>query len=398
MNHSLAPLRTWRRLNTAMTVLAIAFFLMVSTWPESMQQTVLAKENGLARQNRPEFNRVNLTTFDEPWAMAVLPDGRFLITEKAGQLYLFNEKTQAKTAVANIPKVDYGGQGGLGDVILAPDFAESHNIYLSYVEAGAGNTRGAKVIRATLDETSATPQLTGITTIWTQTPKVSGRGHYSHRLLFSHDQAYLYISSGDRQKFNPAQDMSTNLGKVIRLYPDGTVPTNNPFYGQAAPSDEIWSLGHRNILGMQFDSKGTLWAHEMGPRGGDELNVIIRGKNYGWPLVSNGRHYDGRNIPDHNTQPEFVPPEIAWTPVISPSSMSIYAGNVFPAWQDKGLFSGLSSKSLVVVDFGDSSHKARELYRYELGTRIRNVTTTDDGRVYLLEDGKGAHFWRLDPK
>jgi len=383
-----------------LVALIIVYVFMAAGWPNTLQQKAMAMamDGGQADQDKPAFNQVSLAKFEEPWAMATLPDGRFLITEKAGRLFLFDEKEETKTAIANLPEVDYGGQGGLGDVILAPDFQESRTLYLSYVEPGKGDTRGAKVVKATLDETSATPGLIQLTDIWTQTPKVSGRGHYSHRLLFSPDKKFLFISSGDRQKFTPAQDMATNLGKIIRLYPDGTVPTDNPFHGQKAPANEVWSLGHRNVLGMQFDARGNLWAHEMGPRGGDELNVIFPGKNYGWPVVSNGRHYDGRNIPDHATRPDFAPPEITWTPVISPSSMSIYAGEVFPAWHGKGLFSGLSSQALVVVDFGDDKRKARELYRYELGTRIRNVTSTADGRVYLLEDGKGAHLWRLDPQ
>lgn len=386
------------RTKNALTAFFVICVFMVTGWPNTLQPTMAMAMDGGQADQKPAFNRVSLAKFEEPWAMAVLPDGRLLITEKVGRLYLFDEKTQIKTAITNLPAVDYGGQGGLGDVILAPDFKKSRALYLSYVEPGKDGTRGAKVVKATLDESSGTPRLTQLTDIWTQTPKVSGHGHYSHRLLFSPDKKFLFISSGDRQKFAPAQDMATNLGKIIRLHPDGTVPTDNPFYGQEAPAGEVWSLGHRNVLGMQFDARGSLWAHEMGPRGGDELNVIFPGKNYGWPVVSNGRHYDGRNIPDHATRPDFTPPEITWTPVISPSSMSIYAGEIFPAWHGKGLFSGLSSQALVVVEFGDDKRKARELYRYELGTRIRNVTSTEDGRVYLLEDGKGAHLWRLDPQ
>lgn len=382
---------------TIYTFFMICLFMLIS-WPGSLQSVALAMEKEQSGQAKPTFNRVQLATFEEPWAMAELPDGRFLITEKAGKLYLFNEKEQTKTAVANVPTVDYGGQGGLGDVMPAPDFTASRAIYLSYVEAGKNGTRGAKVIRAILDESQAKPRLSELADIWTQTPKLRGRGHYSHRLLFSPDKEFLFISSGDRQEFDPAQDMSGNLGKIIRLRPDGTVPEDNPFYSRGTPANQVWSLGHRNVLGMQFDAEGNLWAHEMGPRGGDELNLILPGTNYGWPLVSNGRHYDGTDIPDHATRPDFKPPLITWTPVISPAGMSIYQGTVFPAWQGKGLFSGLSSKALVVVDFGDDSQKPRELYRYELGTRIRNVSTSAAGRVYLLEDGKGAKFWRLEPK
>ena len=365
-------------------------------------------EESLANTEKPTFTTKTVASFDEPWAMTALPrihsqPPKLLVTQKAGELLIVDTATGVKTSVNGVPKVAYGGQGGLGDIILAPDFATSNNIYISYVEAGKGadsNKFGAKVIKATLMglDTDA-PSLQAMTPIWEQFPKVKGQGHYSHRLLFSPDGQYLYISSGERQEKTPAQDMSVNLGKIIRLNPDGSVPADNPFMNTNNDiADQFWTTGHRNVLGMAFDEKGRLWAHEMGPRGGDEFNLIEKGKNYGWPIVSNGRNYTGTDIPDHDTRPDFAAPEITWTPVISPSSISIYhAGkhNDFPAWQGNALISGLSSKALIVVSF-DKNNGAAERYRYDMGERIRGVLNVD-GQVWLLEDGAKGRLLRLLP-
>ena len=363
----------------------------------------------LANTEKPTFTTKTVASFNEPWAMTALPrihnqPLKLLITQKAGELLIVDTATGVKTSVNGVPKVAYGGQGGLGDIILAPDFATSNNIYISYVEAGTGsdsNKFGAKVIKATLTglDTDA-PRWQAITPIWEQTPKLKGQGHYSHRLLFSPDGQYLYISSGERQEKTPAQDMSVNLGKIIRLHPDGSVPADNPFAQNGSDiAAQFWTIGHRNILGMAFDDKGRLWAHEMGPRGGDEFNLIEKGNNYGWPVVSNGRNYSGTDIPDHDTRPDFVAPKISWTPVISPSSISIYQTgkyNDFPAWQGNALISGLSSKALIVVKFADNNGAA-ERYRYDMGERIRSVLTVD-GQVWLLEDGDKGRLLQLLPR
>ena len=366
-------------------------------------------EESLANTEKPAFTTKTVASFDEPWAMTALPrihnqPLKLLITQKAGELLIVDTATGVKTSVNGVPKVAYGGQGGLGDIILAPDFATSNNIYISYVEAGTGsdsNKFGAKVIKATLTglDTDA-PRWQAITPIWEQTPKLKGQGHYSHRLLFSPDGQYLYISSGERQEKTPAQDMSVNLGKIIRLHPDGSVPADNPFAQNGSDiAAQFWTIGHRNILGMAFDDKGRLWAHEMGPRGGDEFNLIEKGNNYGWPVVSNGRNYSGTDIPDHDTRPDFVAPKISWTPVISPSSISIYQTgkyNDFPAWQGNALISGLSSKALIVVKLADNNGAA-ERYRYDMGERIRSVLTVD-GQVWLLEDGDKGRLLQLLPR
>lgn len=354
--------------------------------------------------DKPSFDTKTIATFNEPWAMTALPDKeasiKLLITQKSGELFIVDTTSGTKTPVTGVPKVAYGGQGGLGDVIVAPDFARSNEIYISYAEASKdGRKFGAKVVKAKLAGLGTDkPTLTNITPIWEQSPKVTGQGHYSHRLLFSPDGRYLYISSGERQKKTPAQNMSGNLGKIIRLHPDGTIPKDNPFADQGEVAKQFWTLGNRNVLGMQFDNNGKLWAHEMGPRGGDELNVIKKGHNYGWPIVSNGRNYNGTPIPDHDTRPDFTPPITSWTPVISPSSMSIYnqgEHNDFPAWQGDALISGLSSKALIVVDLMDDT--ASERYRYDMGARIRSVLAVD-GEVWALEDGSDAQLLQLIPK
>lgn len=336
------------------------------------------------------FSTQEITSFERPWALTFLPDGRMLVTEKAGRLLVVSSAGDQQE-ITGVPDVDYGGQGGLGDVQLHPDFARNGLIYLSYVEAGDDDTRGAVVIRATLDMNGLA--LTDITRIWTQSPKVTGRGHYGHRLLFDED-GYLFISSGDRQKFTPAQDMQQNLGKIIRLHDDGRVPEDNPFVDQAGVAAEVWSLGQRNPLGIAFAEDGQLWEIEMGPAGGDELNLITRGENYGYPIVSNGDHYSGKEIPDHDTRPEFAEPEIWWTPVISPGGMIIYRGALFESWRGNALVAGLSSESLVRIGLEGTPS---ELERYNMGERIRGVAEGPEGAVYLLEDGEDGRLLKLVP-
>ena len=344
--------------------------------------------------DRKPFETGAIASFDEPWAMTFLPDGRMLVTEKAGKLQLVDAKGQ-KSEIAGVPEVDYGGQGGFGDIVLGPDYATSNMVYLSWVEAGEKNTRGAVVGRARLDLNGEKPALENLKIIWKQKPKVEGRGHFSHRIAFSPDGEYLFIGSGERQKFDPAQDMAANLGKIVRLYPDGSVPKDNPFVDKDGALPEIWSLGHRNILGMAFDSEGRLWNQEMGPKAGDELNLVQRGANYGYPIVSEGDHYDGKKIPNHDTYPEFAAPKVAWVPTIAPSGLIFYSGDLFPAWKGSAFIGGLASQALIRVSFdGDS---AKEAERFLMGSRIREVEQGPDGAIYVLEDGKGAKLLKLTP-
>ncbi|MDH7453974.1 PQQ-dependent sugar dehydrogenase [Luteimonas composti] len=341
------------------------------------------------------FSAETIASFNEPWALSFLPDGRLLVSERSGALKLVDVATGRAGDVTGVPEVVYGGQGGFGDVVPHPQFADNGLVYVSFAEAGDGDTAGGAVARArlVLDE-SGGGRLEDLQVIWRQVPKVSGRGHYAHRIAF-HD-GKLWISSGERQKFDPAQDMQSNLGKVLRLNEDGSVPSDNPFAGQGEVAAQVWSLGHRNPLGLAFDGSGQPWDIEMGPKGGDELNRVERGANYGYPVVSNGDHYDGRPIPDHDTRPEFKAPAITWTPVISPSSLVFYSGSLFPQWQGNAFAGGLSSQSLVRIEFdGDS---AREAERFGMGARIRGVRQGPDGALWVIEDGKDGRLLRLSPK
>jgi glucose/arabinose dehydrogenase len=353
------------------------------------------------------FEVTNVTSFDEPWAMAFLPDGRMLVTEMKGRLAIVGQDGKSFGAVRGLPNVDYGGHGGLGDVVLHPDFANNGLVYLSYVEGGGGGTRGAAVARGvlTLGERSGT--LSELEVVWRQYPKLVGYGHYGHRIAFD-DDGYLWISSGDRQKFTPSQDMQSNIGKMVRLHDDGSIPEDNPFldyYSVDAFVDdegvypEIWSLGHRNVLAMTFDLDRQLWVAEMGPAGGDELNRIVRGGNYGYPLVSNGEHYDGRAIPDHDTRPEFEEPVLWWTPTISPGHIMAYSGNGFPSWHGDLLIAGLSSRAIIRIEIdGDNAVEAE---RFPMGAPLRGVYQANDGALWVLEDesreGEGR-LLKLTPK
>ena len=300
-----------------------------------------------------------------------------------------------------MPDVAYGGQGGLGDVALHPDFADNGIVYLSYAEAGVGGTRGAAVTRAVLNLTDRGGFLSDAEVIWRQYPKLQGFGHYGHRLLFDND-GYLWISSGDRQKFTPAQDMQSNIGKILRLDDDGGIPADNPFvdYRRQDPLvdrqgvyGEIWSLGHRNPLGLALDLDGRPWVIEMGPRHGDELNLVVREGNYGYPIVSNGDHYDGREIPDHDTRPEFLEPALWWDPAISPGDLALYDGKLFADWHGNFLAAGLSSSAIVRIEVdGDD---AREVERYDMGARIRSVVQGPGGAIWVLEDERGDSQGRL---
>ena len=238
--------------------------------------------------------------------------------------------------------------------------------------------------------------LKDVKVIWRQAPKVQGRGHYGHRLALSPDGKYLFIASGERQKFDPAQDMNSNLGKILRIFPDGTVPKDNPFYDATNPvKSQIWSLGHRNPLGLTFDDKGQLWNQEMGPRHGDELNLIKRGANYGYPKVSNGSHYDGRDIPDHAPGDGFEAPKAFWVPAISPGGLMFYNADLFPKWKGSLFIGGLGGEALVRVKVnGENVEKADH---WPMGARIREVEQGPDGAVWLLEDGEKGRLLKLTP-
>ncbi|MGI9538068.1 MAG: PQQ-dependent sugar dehydrogenase [Desulfocapsaceae bacterium] len=330
--------------------------------------------------------------FDEPWAMTFLPGGDMLVTEKAGKMVLVSDDGRSKVAVAGVPKVAYGGQGGLGDIILHPAYETNRLVYFSYAEKGSSGKKGAAVAMARFSQDASRPVLKNVRVIWRQEPKTTGSGHYSHRLAFSPDTK-LFITSGERQKQKPAQDWSQNLGKIIRLNPDGSVPADNPFQDKGKLARTFWSIGHRNLLGIAFDQKGRLWTHEMGPRHGDEFNLIIAGDNYGWPLVSWGDQYSGVDIPDHDTRPEFNAPEIYWVPTVAPSGLIIYSGDLYPEWRGNAFIGGLASKSLLRIKIEGES--AEEVERFEMGKRIREVEQGPEGAIWVLEDKKGGRLLKL---
>ncbi len=359
-------------------------------------------EEGGTSAERP-FSVTEVADFDSPWAMAFLP-GRgvrltnmALLTEKEGRLWLVDVTSGKRTAVSGVPEPKVAGQGGLGDVMPHPDFAANSRVYLSYVEAGEGGTSGAVLVYGTLDLADpSAPALRDFKLIWRQQPKVTGNGHFSHRIAFGPD-GFLYLSSGDRQHMTPAQELSGNLGKVLRLTHEGAPAPGNPYAGRGGIAREIWSIGHRNMLGLQFAADGRLWVAEMGPEGGDEINLVLPGRNYGWPRASNGSHYGGEDIPDHRPGDGFEAPKLWWNPSISPGGLLIYDGDAFPQWKGDALVAALSGEALLRVDIdGDVAKKAE---RWPMDARIRAVDQGPDGTVYLLEDGKsGGRLLRLRPR
>ena len=365
----------------------LGLLLSCNTYSESIVKSIDGNAGSrLFAESYAEFN--------EPWAMTFLPDGDLLVTEKSGALILFNVNDRSKVSVGGVPEVAYGGQGGLGDIILHPRFSDNRWIYMSYAEQDASGKKGAVVVRAQFTHESAKPELKNIEVIWRQKPKVSGSGHYSHRLSFSPD-GRLFITSGDRQKQTPAQSWTQDLGKIIRINADGSVPSDNPFQNKGELAKTFWSIGHRNLLGIAFDTQGQLWTHEMGPRHGDEFNLTIGGDNYGWPIVSWGDQYSGMPIPDHDTRPEFNAPELYWVPTVAPSGLIIYNGDMFPEWRDNAFIGGLRSKSLVRVRI--DGEQAHEVERFAMGKRIREVEQGPEGYIWVLEDKKGGRLLRLTP-
>jgi glucose/arabinose dehydrogenase len=348
------------------------------------------------------FKTTDVAGFEEPWAIAFAPGTTTLfVTEKAGTVKLIDTKTGETATVTGAPSVAYGGQGGLGDIaFLASEASETlgtRTIYLSWAEAGDGDTRGAVVGKGQLVCSAPTTcTIEGLSVIWRQTPKVTGRGHYSHRLLFSPDGKYLYVASGERQKMQPAQDTAATLGKIVRLNLDGTPAAGNPMAAQGGVTAEIWSMGHRNILGMAWDAQGRLWEVEHGPAGGDELNLVAAGANYGWPIRSNGEHYNGDPIPDHAAGDGFAQPALSWNPVIAPGGMVIYTGDQFPAWKGHALITGLATQALVEVAIEGES--AREVARHEFDSRLRAIAQGPDGAIWVAHDGKGARLLKLTAK
>ncbi len=339
----------------------------------------------------PVAVEVVATGLDHPWGMAFLPDGRLLVTEREGRLRILGTDKKLSAPIEGVPEVRARGQGGLLDVALDPDFRTNNLIWLSYAEPG-GDGASTAFVRAKLGQ----GRLDDVRLIFRQLPKVSGNGHYGGRIVFP-PTGHVFLTTGERQKFDPAQDLMSHLGKIIRLNKDGTVPKDNPFVGRTDAKPEIWSYGHRNVQGAAIHPEtGELWTIEFGPRGGDELNRPEAGKNYGWPLVSWGNHYNGGDIPDPPTRPDLVDAVKYWNPVISPSGMIFYTGDLFPQWKNNLLVAGLSSESLTRLKI--ENRKVTEEERIELDERIRDVEQGPDGSIYLATDDSDGEIWRLRPR
>lgn len=340
------------------------------------------------------FDTKTIATFDNPWAVAFLADGRMLITEKPGRLYLVTQQG-AKQEVKGVPRVSYSGQNGLLYVALAPSYAQDQAIYLTYSEPGQGGSSVA-LARARLAQGASGPVLENLKVIWRQNHFGLG-GQPGGIVAFSPDGKYLFLTSGDRMEPETAQNPDVAPGKVLRLNLDGSTPPDNPWAAQGGVRAQTWTLGHRNPYGLAFAPDGKLWLHEMGPKGGDELNLIQRGRNYGWALVSNGDNYNGTPIPRHSTRPDFEAPVLYWNPVIAPAGLVFYTGSMFPEWKGSALIGGLLVQSLVRVTF-DGKGGAHEADRWNMGARIRDVAMSPDGALWLIEDGDDGKLLRLTPK
>jgi glucose/arabinose dehydrogenase len=344
-----------------------------------------------APPNAP-FRIEEIADLDSPWAMTFLPDGRMLITEKAGQLLLLSADGKQRKTVSGTPPVMSEGQGGLMDVVLHPRFAQNRMVYFSYSEA-AGKDMGVVLARGVLADGDA-PALRNVQTLFRGPKFDTTTGHFSGRIAFARD-GKLFFTSGDRQQWDrwqrtPQQDTKILVGKVLRLNDDGTPAAGNPLAARGG-DPAVWSYGHRNLLGLAFDATGNLWEQEMGPMGGDEVNLILPGRNYGWPVASNGDNYqrpptNGAAIPDHRAGDGFEAPKVWWNPSISPGGLMVYSGKRWPQWRGDIFIGGLSGQALLRVDTNGTS--ATKGDQFALGTRIREPEEGPDGSIYLLTDGQ----------
>jgi aldose sugar dehydrogenase len=386
-----------------------------------------AQINGFAPPdaNLP-FPLRQVTTLDLPWRIAFLPDGRMLITEKPGPVWLVTQQGE-KTPVGNVPAVLHQGQGGMLGVFVSPQYATDHNVYLTYAEPGEGGSSLA-LARASLATGDGKASLEGLQVIWRQMPKGRG-GQFGGAIAFSPDGKYLFLSVGDRQRMTPAQDPDQALGKILRLTLDGKPAPGNPSAGKTGAASvplidpprntemaktatvvstytfpgpntapaETWSSGHRTPYGLAFGPDGRLWELEHGPRGGDELNLIEPGKNYGWPLVSYATNYDGVPIPAPDTRADLAKPVIYWAPVIAPGNIAFYNATLFPNWKGSALVGGMASQTLTRIVF-DGKGGATPAERWRVGHRVRDVAVAPDGAIWILEDSRTGGVFRMTPK
>ncbi len=342
-------------------------------------------------------------TFDSPWGIAFAPGTQTLfITEKPGTMKFVDLASGRQGSVTGLPTVHNQGQGGLGDVAFLQSESsptlDRRTIYLTWADPGDGSGSFAAMGRGTLvcEEADAC-RIEGLERIWRQQPAISSPGHYSHKIAFSPDGKYLFLSSGERMQGAPAQALDNNLGKVLRLNLDGTPAEGNPFADRGGVAREIWSYGHRNLLGLEFDLDGQLWDLEHGPAGGDEINKVEPGHNYGWPVRSNGNDYSGADIPDHTPDDGFTKPAISWNPVIAPGDFVFYSGKLWPEWRNHALAAGMGRPPQGLVRVSLSDGMGKEEARYSFEKRLRDIAEGDDGALYVVEDGPGGRLLRLTP-
>ena len=344
---------------------------------------------------RSDLDLITITAgLEHPWGIAFLPDGRVLVTERPGRLRIIERDGKAGPPIAGVPPVDAKGQGGLLDVALDPAFAKNRLVYLSYSEPREGGN-GTSVARGVLEGGS----LTGVQVIFRQQPAMQSGHHFGSRLVFARD-GRLFVTLGERNIGRAhAQTLDNTLGKIVRINPDGSIPPDNPFVGRKGALPEIWSYGHRNVQGAALHPvTGELWANEHGPKGGDELNRVLPGRNYGWPTVSYGTEYTGEKISDSGTAPGIEPPVHYWVPSIATSGLMFYTGDRFPAWRGSAFVGGLKSQQLVRLRLdGDRVVEEERLLRGVAKERVRDVEQGPDGYIYLLTDEDNGRLLRLQP-
>ncbi len=337
--------------------------------------------------------------FNEPWALAFLPDGRMLVTEKpTGVLFIVTPEGQKSPPVEGLPKVDGRDQGGLLEVRTAPDYAKSQRIYWTYYEPREGGN-GLAVARARLVD-GPKPRVEGVEVIFRMQPTLDSTKHAGGRLVFTPD-GKLFVTLGERSIMEgrvQAQDLGSHFGKIVRINPDGSVPRDNPFVKRKGARPEIWSYGHRNVLSAALDAKGRLWEVEMGPRGGDELNLVQKGKDYGWPTIGYGEEYSGAPIHKATQARGMEQPVYYWDPVISPAGMVIYSGQLFPEWRGNFFIGGLSSQALVRLVLENDRVVGEERLLTDLDARIREVVQGPDGALYLLTDDENGRLLKVTPR
>ena len=334
------------------------------------------------------------TGLEHPWALAFLPDGRILVTERPGRLRIVAPSGRVSEPLGGVPKVQTGGQGGLLDVAVDPKFSENRLIYLSYAEPGEGGA-GTAVARGRLGE----EELENLQVIYRQQPKVEGNGHFGSRLVFA-DDGTLFITQGDRQAYREqAQDLGSGVGKLIRINPDGSIPKDNPFVGRSGARPEIYSYGHRSMQAAALHPEtGQLWTVEHGARGGDELNHPEKGKNYGWPVITYGRDYSGAKIGEGTAREGMEQPVYYWDPVIAPSGAVWYTGDRYPGWKGSLFVGSLQPGALVRLTVDNGRVTKEERYLGELGDRIRDVQQGPDGLLYVATDEDDGRILRVVPK